>query len=678
MATLSTNIQFLKGVGEKRAQLYAKLGIATIGDLLEYYPRDYLDFSHPTAILAAPYDAACAVKATVVSKSDEQRIRKGLSLFKVLVTDGESDLILTFFNGKYAVSALKEEETYLFYGRVGGPFTRREMASPLVFPVNASCTFSPIYPLTGGLSSKIIAANVRQALALTDGLEVDPLPVQMRERYGLCAKRAALENIHFPTDEENLANARRRLMFEELFFLNLSLGLVRSNAKKETGVSMQSVFMEPFYRLFPFQLTGAQERAIADCLADLRREAPMNRLLQGDVGSGKTMVAAAAAYFAVQNGYQVAMMAPTEILATQHHQTWEALFQGTGISVGLLTGSMSAGAKKAIRERLASGDLQIVIGTHALLEDNVLFHRLGLVVTDEQHRFGVSQRLILSQKAQEGQLPHVLVMSATPIPRTLAFIIYGDLDLSILDEMPKGRQPIKTYLIDPPKRRRAYGFIRKHLDAGEQAYIVCPLVEVGENSPEGLEAAVEEAQRLAREDFSDYAVGMLHGKMKASQKDKVMADFKSGKVQLLVSTTVIEVGVDVPNATVMLIQNAERFGLSQLHQLRGRIGRGSRESFCILVSEKTDSPRLQAICKTTDGFRVAEEDLKLRGPGDFFGLRQHGLPLMKIAGLLEDMDLVTQTREAALAVLSQDPQLSLPIHRDLRLRTAKMLETAGA
>ena len=351
------------------------------------------------------------------------------------------------------------------------------------------------------------------------------------------------------------------------------------------------------------------------------------------------------------------MMAPTEILAVQHYQTWSKLFAGTEISVGLLTGSMGSAAKRDVKARLADGRLSIVIGTHALLQDSVVFDRLGLVITDEQHRFGVSQRMALAQKAQAGRYPHVLVMSATPIPRTLAFIIYGDLDLSILDEMPKGRQPVKTYLIDPPKRERAYGFIRRHLDAGEQAYIVCPLVEQGENSPEGLESAVEEAERLARESFSGYAVGMLHGRMKAAEKERVMTDFQSGKLQLLVSTTVIEVGVDVPNATVMLIQNAERFGLSQLHQLRGRVGRGKAESFCILVSAQTDSPRLQAICKTNDGFQVAEEDLKLRGPGDFFGLRQHGLPMMKIAGLLEDMELVEKTRAAAIEVLKTDPDL---------------------
>lgn len=678
MATLSTNIQYLKGVGEKRAQLYGKLGIACIGDLLEYYPRDYIDFSHPSSIAAAPFDKPCAIRAKVVSKSPEQRIRKGLSLFKVLVTDEQNDMLVTFFNAKYAVSSLKEEEIYLFYGKAAGRFNRREMASPLVFPNDPNLAFSPIYPLTEGLSSKMIAANVQQALSVTDGLERDPLPAVLRENHRLCSRKSALQNIHFPTDETALLGARRRLMFEELFYLNLALGQVKRATQKESAAPMKPVSMDTFYSLFSFTLTGAQQRAIGDCLADFCRSTPMNRLLQGDVGSGKTMVAAACAYFAAQNGYQTAMMAPTEILAFQHYQTWSKLFQNTDISVGFLSGSLSAAAKRQVKEQLAAGQIQIIVGTHALLQDSVSFCQLGLVVTDEQHRFGVSQRMALTQKAQAGQFPHVLVMSATPIPRTLAFIIYGDLDLSILDEMPQGRRPVKTYLIDPPKRERAYGFIRKHLDMGEQAYIVCPLVEQGENSPEGLESAVEEARYLAQKVFSGYAVGILHGRMKATEKEQVMADFQSGRIHLLVATTVIEVGVDVPNATVMMIQNAERFGLSQLHQLRGRVGRGKTESFCILVSKRTDSPRLQAICKTNDGFRVAEEDLKLRGPGDFFGLRQHGLPAMKLAGLLDDMALVEQTRSAALTILQSDPELSLPEHYELKKRTGQMLTTAGA
>lgn len=678
MATLSTNIQYLKGVGEKRARLYARLGIATIGDLLEHYPRDYIDFSHPSSIISAPYDEPCAIRARVAAKSAEQRIRKGLSLFKVLVTDGRNDLMITFFNAKYAVASLKEEETYLFYGRVSGRIGRREMASPLVFPDDPALALSPVYPLTEGLSSKMIAANVRQALVLAEDLDQDLLPAAVREENNLCRRREALEAIHFPPNEKALARARRRLMFEELFHLNLALGQVKRASQKEAAAPMESVDMGGFFSLFPFDLTGAQQRAIDDCLKDLCRTVPMNRLLQGDVGSGKTMVAAACAYFAARNGYQTAMMAPTEILAVQHYQTWSKLFAGTGISVGLLTSSMGAAAKRQIKEQLAGGQLSIVVGTHALLQDSVAFSRLGLAITDEQHRFGVSQRMALAQKAEKGRYPHVLVMSATPIPRTLAFIIYGDLDLSILDEMPKGRLPVKTYLIDPPKRERAYGFIRKHLDAGEQAYVVCPLVEQGENSPEGLESAVEESERLARDFFSGYKVGMLHGRMKAAEKEQIMKDFQSGELQLLVSTTVIEVGVDVPNATVMLIQNAERFGLSQLHQLRGRVGRGGTESFCILVSAQTDSPRLRAICQTNDGFRIAEEDLKLRGPGDFFGLRQHGLPMMKIAGLLENMTLVDQTRAAALSILKTDPDLLLPEHAELRKRTGQMLETANA
>ena len=416
MATLSTNIQYLKGVGEKRARLYARLGIATIGDLLEHYPRDYIDFSHPSSITSAPYDEPCAIRARVAAKSAEQRIRKGLSLFKVLVTDGRNDLMITFFNAKYAVASLKEEETYLFYGRVSGRIGRREMASPLVFPDDPALALSPVYPLTEGLSSKMIAANVRQALVLAEDLDQDLLPATVREENNLCRRREALEAIHFPPNEKALARARRRLMFEELFHLNLALGQVKRASQKEAAAPMESVDMGGFFSLFPFDLTGAQQRAIDDCLKDLCRTVPMNRLLQGDVGSGKTMVAAACAYFAARNGYQTAMMAPTEILAVQHYQTWSKLFAGTGISVGLLTSSMGANAKRQIKEQLAGGQLSIVVGTHALLQDSVAFSRLGLAITDEQHRFGVSQRMARPKRQKKGDIPMFWLCPLRPFP----------------------------------------------------------------------------------------------------------------------------------------------------------------------------------------------------------------------------------------------------------------------
>lgn len=667
-----TPIRFLKGVGEKRGLLYGKLGIFTIEDLIHYYPRTYIDFSQPQAIASAPYDKPCAIVATVVAKTGEQRIRKGLSLFKVTVTDGVSDMIITFFNAKYTVDALKPDTEYLFYGKVAGRLTRREMSAPMIMVYDESQTFLPIYPLTAGLSSKLIQTNVTQALELIQDSIADPIPSDLRRRYELCHSTFALCNIHQPASDHALEIARKRLIFEELLVLNLAMSFLRTGSKTETGTKMGDISLKHFYNTLPYTPTNAQARVIAECTSDLCKDVPMNRLIQGDVGSGKTLVGAACAYFTVQNGYQTAMMVPTEILAEQHYRTLTALLSPVGIRLGLLTGSLTAAQKRTVKAALANGEIDFIVGTHALIQDNVSFHNLGLVITDEQHRFGVAQRLTLSHK---GSNPHVLVMSATPIPRTLALIIYGDLDVSIIDELPKGRQPIKTYVIDLPKRHRAYGFMKKLLDAGQQGYIVCPLVEQGETDL-GLESATEYAHKLAKQDFKGYSVGLLHGKMKPAEKDKVMRSFAEGKTQLLVSTTVIEVGVDVPGATVMLIENAERFGLSQLHQLRGRIGRGSEESFCILVSD-SDTERLSVIKNTLDGFKISEEDLKLRGPGDFFGSRQHGLPQLKIADMLTDIKLLRLAQDAAAELLASDPALSQPAHILLRGQVQNMIKNAS-
>ncbi|MDD2954971.1 MAG: ATP-dependent DNA helicase RecG [Oscillospiraceae bacterium] len=672
--SLDTDLRYLKGVGEKRAALYGRLGVFTLGDLLRHYPREYLDYSHPEPISAAPFGETCAVRARLVSKSGEQRIRKGLSLFKALATDDTDDLYLTFFHAKYTVAQLKEEEEYIFYGRMEGKFTHREMTAPLVLSPQGEEAFFPIYPLTEGLSSRAVSASVRQALTLLQGHIGETLPPQLLARFELCGLEEALRDVHFPPSQQALDRARRRLMFEELFTLSLALSQLKSNSHRQTGAPMSPVELSGFLGLLPFSLTGAQRRAIEETCADLTRPSPMNRLIQGDVGSGKTMVAAAAIWFAAQNGYQSALMVPTEILAEQHYATLARLFHGSGLSVALLTGSMPLREKKLARERLAAGETSLVIGTHALIQEEVAFSRLGLVVTDEQHRFGVAQRTALSQK---GSAPHVLVLSATPIPRTLAFIVYGDLDVSVIDELPAGRLPVKTYLIDPAKRQRACGFIRKYLDEGRQAYIVCPLVEQTEESDPGLLAAEEYAEKLAAREFSGYRVGVLHGRMKSAEKDRVMRRFAAGEIQLLVATTVIEVGVDVPNAVVMMIENAERFGLSQLHQLRGRVGRGDVQSHCILVSQSA-APRLRAICRTTDGFAIAEEDLKLRGPGDFFGTRQHGLPLLKIADMAGDVALVKTTQEAAQWLLKEDPSLSRPENRPLGAEVERMLSQVSA
>ena len=656
-------IQYLKGVGPKKAAAYEKLNVRTAGDLIRFYPRDYLDFSDPVPIAAAVPGETCIVKATVFRKQPEQRIRKGMSIFKVFVTDGEQDLTVTIFNSKYLYDALELHKTYYLYGKVAGNLYRKEMASPVVLPESEQRLIRPVYHQTEGLTSKTIGKDVSSLLSALSDDVYDPMPAQIVREQGLCHLRFALQNIHFPKDRSALGCARDRLIFEE--FLTLQLGLLRlkSRNRKETSAVIPPTDLTPFTDALPFTLTGAQQRAVREALADMNRTTPMNRLVQGDVGSGKTAVAAALAYALAKNGFQTALMAPTEILAEQHCRTLQGMLSPCGVKVCLLTGAMTPKQKAALKDQIALGEYPVVVGTHALVQDTVSFARLGLVITDEQHRFGVGQRARLIQK---GDNPHVLVMSATPIPRTLALMIYGDLDISVLDELPKGRKPIETYAISSDKRKRAFGYIKKHLDQGRQGYIVCPLID--ENDAGELNAVTAYAQKLSREDFAGYAVGLLHGRMKAAEKEAVMGAFARGELQLLVSTTVIEVGVDVPNAVIILIENAERFGLSQLHQLRGRVGRGEYASTCILVSDHRGEEtrrRLKILCQTSDGFALSEEDLKMRGPGDFFGSRQHGLPGLKIANMAEDMDVLKKTQAIAKTIIADDPELSSPAHRGL-------------
>lgn len=685
---LEDSVQYLKGVGEKRAQLYHKLGIQTVKDLLMHYPTGYIDLSHPCTIQQAPLYETCAVAATVVSKGREQRIRRGLTLIKVTVTDQAVDMVITFFNMKYSVDALRVGESYIFYGTVAGSLLRKEMRAPQIFRRDDAPSFSPVYPLTAGLSSKMIGVNVSQALSLLGEAIPEPFSPALRQmlshefHLSLCQKSFALQAIHFPDSDHSLALARQRLIFEELFFLSLGLAMVRGSNRREQGIAMESRPLEPFYQALPFKLTEAQLRVIRECTSDMTRSEPMNRLVQGDVGSGKTMVAAAAVYFASQNGCQSAIMAPTEILAEQHYKTLRGVLEPLGLRVALLTGSTTQKQKRLLLQELEAGEIDLVAGTHALLEDDIRFCRLGLIVTDEQHRFGVAQRLKLTQK---GDNPHTMVMSATPIPRTLAYVLYGDLDISVIDQMPANRLAVESYLIDSQKRERAYGFIKKFLDQGRQAYIVCPLIEhtEGEETPlsSELTAATEYARELSRNHFAGYRVGLLHGRMKPAEKEAVMQEFKDGKLDLLVATTVVEVGVDVPNAVVMMIENAERFGLSQLHQLRGRVGRGSWQSYCILVSDNRNPEtrqRLKVITSTSDGFRIAEEDLKLRGPGDFFGYRQHGLPMLKLADMLTDVQLLNIAQQAAQRLIALDPRLEQPENRLLRQAAQQMLSVAGS
>ena len=673
--SLDTSIQYLTGVGPKRAALYQKLDIHTVRDLLYYFPRSYIDLTAPCDIAAMPLFEQCAVRARVVAKSAPQYIRRGMTLFRVKVADDSGSMVITFFNAKYAVEALKYDTEYIFYGRSGGTLTRREMASPSIFPADLPNPLIPVYPLAQGLSSKMVGANIAQALQLLGEELDDPIPDFIRQEYHLCHLQFALRNIHLPTDRESAEIARRRLIFEELLMLALSLRSVRDDTYTQTSYVCGKADLQPFFDQLPFTLTGAQQRAIDQVRQDLAKNTPMNRLVQGDVGSGKTMVAAAASYIAFQNHYMSALMAPTEILAQQHYHGLSRLLEPLGMRLGLLCGSMTAKEKRDIKERIALGMVDLVIGTHALISKDVDLPNLALVVTDEQHRFGVRQRASLSEKSNH---PHTLVMSATPIPRTLALMIYGDLDVSSIDELPPNRQPVKTYVISSKIKERAYNFLKDHLDRGLQGYIVCPLVEAMETTPANLQNAEEYADKLARGPFQNYRVGVLHGKMRAKDREAIMQQFASGEIQLLVSTTVIEVGVDVPNAVIMMVENAERFGLSQLHQLRGRVGRGSVQSYCILISD-TQNPdtkqRLQVLHQTNDGFKVAEYDLKARGPGDFLGKRQHGLPQLKIADLSSSMDTMEQVQQAAQQI--HEHPLSAGEKALLQQRIQHILSTVG-
>lgn len=662
----SDGLTYLKGVGEKRAKLFEKLGVFTVGDLLTYYPRDYIDFTDPVPIAELETEAEAAVFCGIVTKKLHPYIGRQYSIYKAVVTDNTDSVLITFFNSEYAFARLIEGREYVFFGKIKGTLLAKECASPLFIEASEKNRLAPKYGLTSGLTVRMISACVKNAL---DGCTVEELlPEPIRIRYCLPEYRKALTWIHFPRNTDELIEARRRLAFEELLVLQLGLKLMKTRIRSGTACVMEEADLSDFFGRLPFEPTGAQLRAIRECTEDLQRETPMNRLLQGDVGSGKTLVAAALCCFAAKNGFQSALMAPTEILAKQHYDTLRGFLEPLGIRVALLTGS----SKKApVYELLKSGETDVIVGTQALIQSPVLFHSLGLVITDEQHRFGVAQRGELSEK---GMRPHTLVMSATPIPRTLAMIIYGDLEISALNEMPKGRIPIRTYGVDSSYRERLYRFIRKYVEKGFQAYIVCPMIE--ENASEKASAAAY-FRTLKNDHFPDLPLGLLHGKMKQKEKDEVMRAFKSGEIKVLVSTTVIEVGVDVPNAVVMVIENAEQFGLSQLHQLRGRVGRGSEQSHCILVTDSKSAytkARIETMVRTTDGFEIANEDLRLRGPGDFFGARQHGLPALRIADIASDADILQETRLLAAEILEKDERLALPENRGLRRLTERLFQ----
>ena len=668
------DIQYVKGVGEKRAKLLEKLGIFTVEDAVRYYPRAYLDFANCKPIAAlVPGETAC-VRAVVGTELFGAQIRKGLTIWRSVLTDGAGTMHLIIFNNRFLAERLKQGETYLFYGKVTENYGTLEMNNPLVEEDCENAGFLPVYPLTAGISRLQLSRIIQNALKLWLQEEhAELLPEAVRHDYSLCRERYALTRIHAPVSLEEVQIARRRLIFEELFVLQCGMALLRVQGRQRSAFCVDTAFAAEFLEQLPFTLTGAQNRAVADCLRDLSGAWVMNRLIQGDVGSGKTVVAAALLYTMAKNGLQSALMAPTEILARQHYETLQKLLGGS-VRVVLLTGGLTAREKREAKAALKSGEAAVAVGTHALLTGDVEFSALSLVVTDEQHRFGVRQRSTLSEK---GRAPHVLVMSATPIPRTLSLMIYGDLDISVIDELPGGRKKILTYAVDSSYHPRVYAFLRKHLDAGLQGYVVCPAVEESESE---LLSAVEYAKELSAKEFSSYRVGLLHGKMKPKEKAAIMEAFAAGEIRLLVSTTVIEVGIDVPNAAVMVIENAERFGLSQLHQLRGRVGRGSAQSYCILISDakgESAKARLEMMTKTNDGFAIAEFDLKQRGPGDFFGSRQHGLPELKIADLLEDMDTLQQAKHAALDVLAGDRRLEHPEHRALRQAVKQLFSQNG-
>ena len=675
--TPDTPVRYLKGVGPKTAERFEKLGIVTLADLLCHYPRRYIDFSRPYSIAEAPPDTECVVKAEVFAKPAGRILPGGRRMERITAGDDVSSLEITWFNNPYATQKLELGQEYYFEGIVTGGMLRRQMVNPQVRTAAqiTAAPFEAVYPQTEGLSSTVIAKCIRQLLPHAELLP-DPLPEEMLKKYRLLSKADAVRAIHCPATEEEAFAARRRLIYEELLVLQLGIGRMKNRGSASTGAPMQRLDPSPFWASLPFSPTGAQRRAVDEILTDLSGSTSMNRLLQGDVGSGKTLVAAAAIWACIRSGYQAALLAPTEILASQHAENLNRMLAPFGMRVALLTGGMKAAARRRTLAAIRADEADLVVGTHAILSEGVEFARLGLAVVDEQHRFGVRQRGMLAEKAEN---PHLLVMSATPIPRTLGLLIYGDLDISILDELPPGRKPVKTRCITGKKRADLYGFLDREIGAGRQVYIVCPAIEDAGGS--GLNAVKSYYEDIAKALLPDRRVGLMHGRLKPKEKAEVMEDFKAGRLDALVSTTVIEVGVDVPNATVMVIENAERYGLSALHQLRGRVGRGAAESWCFLVSDNASESvqkRLRFLCSTSDGFAVAQYDLETRGPGDFFGSRQHGLPTLQVADLMNDTRTLHAAQSEAAALLAADPLLERPEHALLAHQVEQMFDQAGA
>lgn len=675
LSELAKPVMYLSGVGPKKSELYEKLGVKTVYDLLYHFPRYYIDLNEPQAVRDAPLNEQVVLKGRVVRKLPEGNIRRGLTVYKAIFTDDTADITIVIYNAGFMFKALEVGHEYYLVGKLTGNMLRREINSPQIYPVAGTDPVQPVYRLTEGLTQKQLRQNVHTALGALDGSIYEPLPNDVVREQGLCSLSYALQNVHYPTDMHTLELAKSRLVFDELLTLALGMLMMKNRSRDNTGCQMNDESVDEYFSALPFELTAGQKSAINDCIEDMRKPFPMNRLIQGDVGSGKTAVAAGAAYFAYKNGCQTALMAPTEILAGQHYDTLKAFLEPLGVKVVLLTGSLTPKKKEKIKAEIAAGEYNVIVGTHALVQASTEFKRLGLVITDEQHRFGVEQRAMLAGK---GDHPHKLVMSATPIPRTLALMIYGDLDISVLKELPKGRQPVETYAVTGKLRERAFGYVKQYLEEGRQAYIVCPMIEESDSDLRDVKSYAKEISEGA---FSGYRVGLLHGRLSAESKEKVMKKFKAHELDILVSTTVVEVGVDVPNAAVMVIENSDRFGLSQLHQLRGRVGRGEHKSVCILI---TDNPteevvqRLKILSSCHDGFEISQQDLKLRGPGDFFGSRQHGLPKMKIADMSQDMDVLVRAQETAKQILCKDTHLDKGENRGLRELVERLFEQETA
>jgi ATP-dependent DNA helicase RecG len=676
---LKKPVSFLKGIGEARAKLFNKIGVYSIVDIIKYYPRGYEDRSNIVNIDRLKNGESCSIKGTIMARVKESRYKGRLTIQKVDITDSTGMIRGVWFNQSYLKNVLKLGESYVFYGKIKRKGNYIEMQNPVYEKVNEAemkntCRIIPVYSSTAKLTQSIIRTAVNDAIKLVEGRLEETLPLYIREKYQLCEINYSVLNIHFPSNSKAFNISRYRLVFEELFFLQLGLLSIKQCFKKgKKGIYFSAgKEVQEFINSLPFELTKAQLRVLKEIGKDMESNKVMNRLVQGDVGSGKTIVAIAALFKAVKSGYQGTLMAPTEILAEQHYRTICDFLHQYGVKIGLLTGSISGVKKDLILKEIKEGQIDIIIGTHALIQDNVEFLNLGIVVTDEQHRFGVRQRAALSQK---GENPDILVMTATPIPRTLALVLYGDLDISIIDEVPPGRKPVKTYAVDNRMRERINNFICKNVNNGRQVYIICPLIE--DSDVIEAKSTITLAENIAKNDFKGFRVGVLHGRMNGEQKENIMRSFVENNIDILVSTTVVEVGVDVPNANIIVIENAERFGLSQLHQLRGRVGRGEHQSYCILYNEsesEVSRQRMKVMQETCDGFIISEKDLELRGPGDFFGTRQHGMPDLKIANLFKDMEILKLAQKEAINILKEDEDLQRPENSKLKDIVTSMKE----